>query len=492
VTNVTVLDTYYGVYEYYSNNSVIQNSVFSGVAYGGYFQQTSNITISDNTFSAVAPSYYVNPYYGFYLWDIDSSTVRGNTISGFNNGVYIDGYSASYDYWNYGTHYVGSYDYSSSATVYQNNFVNVATPIIRPNWGYTYSFDYRPGTDSYGSYIYDTSNPGTVFNLAAPDGGNYYSQFDESAEGCNNTNSDSFCDSAFIGSGGAVDNLPWTTQDGWATPADTTAPVITYTLTPSTADGANGWYKSNVTLAWSVTDPESSVTMTGCVDQNILADQGATTYSCSASSAGGSSGPVDVSIKRDATVPTVSLVGGPANGGSYYFGSVPAAPTCSALDALSGLDGSCTVSDYSALVGPQTVIATANDNAGNQNSASAAYTVLAWTLNGFYQPVDMGGVWNTVKNGSTVPLKFEVFAGSTELTSTSIVNQPLTATQTLCSGGPTDEIEILASGATSLRYDTASGQFIYNWQTPKKAGYCYVVTVKLADGTSISANFKLK
>jgi hypothetical protein len=201
---------------------------------------------------------------------------------------------------------------------------------------------------------------------------------------------------------------------------------------------------------------------------------------------------VDVTIKRDATLPLVSLIGGPANSGSYYFGSVPAAPTCSASDALSGLNGGCTVSGYSALVGPHTVSAAANDNAGNQNSASGAYTVLALTLNGFYQPTDMGGVWNTVKNGSTVPLKFEVFAGSTKLTSTSIVNQPLTATQTLCSGGPTDDIEILASGETSLRYDATSGQFIYNWQTPKKPGYCYVVTVKLADGTSISANFKLK
>jgi hypothetical protein len=199
-----------------------------------------------------------------------------------------------------------------------------------------------------------------------------------------------------------------------------------------------------------------------------------------------------VTVQIDKTLPAVSLVDGPANGGSYYFGSVPAAPTCSASDALSGLDGSCIVSDYSALVGPQTVTATANDMASNQNSATASYTVLAWTTNGFFQPVDMGGVWNTVKGGSTVPLKFEVFAGSTELTDTSIVNQPLKATQTLCTGGTPDDIELTATGATSLRYDTTDGQFIYNWKTPKKPGYCYVVTVTMADGTSISANFKLK
>jgi hypothetical protein len=354
-------------------------------------------------------------------------------------------------------------------------------------------------------------------------------------------------------------------------PADTTAPSISYVLNPASPDGNNGWYKSDVTLTWTVSEPQSpaSLVKTGCVDQSVTADQAETTYSCSATSAGGSAGPVEVKIKRDATEPTISgsaspganangwnntdvavsftcddnlsgvascgpnqtlssegagqsasgsavdnagnsanttvsginidktaptvaLVGGPADGASYYFGFVPAAPTCSASDDLSGLDGSCSLSGYGTTVGPHTVKATAMDKAGNTASDEKSYTVLAWTTNGFFQPVDMGGVWNTAKNGSTVPLKFEVFAGSTELSDTAIVNQPLKATQTSCSGGTTDDIELLATGNTSLRYDATAGQFIYNWQTPKKAGYCYVVTVTLADGSSITANFRLK
>jgi hypothetical protein len=59
-------------------------------------------------------------------------------------------------------------------------------------------------------------------------------------------------------------------------------------------------------------------------------------------------------------------------------------------------------------------------------------------------------------------------------------------------GGTVDDVELLSSGSTALRYDATAGQFIYNWQTPKKVGYCYVVTVTTADGSSISANFKLK
>jgi hypothetical protein len=200
-------------------------------------------------------------------------------------------------------------------------------------------------------------------------------------------------------------------------------------------------------------------------------------------------------INIDKTAPTVSLVGGPADGASYYFGSVPAAPTCSASDALSGLYGACAVSGYGNSVGPHTVKATAKDKAGNENTASANYTVMAWTLTGFYQPVNSAtDVWNTVKSGSTVPLKFEVFAGTTELTSTSVVSS-FVPTPIVCPGGSStsEEIEFLTTGGTTLRYDLTDGQFIQNWQTPKgKAGSCYKVTMTTQDGSSISALFKLK
>lgn len=357
---------------------------------------------------------------------------------------------------------------------------------------------------------------------------------------------------------------------------DPTAPAIGYVLAPPSPDGSNGWYKSNVTLTWTVSEPESpsSLAKTGCVDQSITSDQAATTYTCDASSAGGSAAQVSVTIKRDATAPTisgspspaangagwnnsnvtvsftcadaisgvascgpdqtlssegagqsatgaavdnagnsasatvsgididktaptVSLVGGPADGGSYYFGSVPAAPTCSASDALSGLAGSCTVSGYSAAVGTHTVTATATDKAGNQSNATAGYTVLAWTLHGFYQPVDMRtpampDVLNTVKGGSTVPLKFEVFAGPTELTDVAVVSS-FTTSRISCSTGPEDSVEEFATtGGTSLRYDAVAGQFIQNWQTPKMPGICYRTTMTTLDGSKLEAFFKLK
>jgi hypothetical protein len=275
---------------------------------------------------------------------------------------------------------------------------------------------------------------------------------------------------------------------------DPSPPVITKVVTGT--EGNNGWYTSNVSVDWTVNDPESpnSLQTTGCNDQNITADQAEQTYSCSATSAGGSSGPQSVTIKRDATDPNVSLVDGPANGSEHYFGSVPDEPTCNASDALSELAGPCSVSGYGTTVGSHTVTATATDNAGNEATASSTYKVLAWDFRGFYQPVDMGGVHNTIKGGSTVPIKFELFAGSTELTDTANVVQPLKYQKISCTTGvPTeDAIETVATGGTSLRYDTTGGQFIYNWKTPTGAGTCYNVTISSIDGSTKTALFKLK
>lgn len=279
---------------------------------------------------------------------------------------------------------------------------------------------------------------------------------------------------------------------------DPTPPNISYTLSPTSPDGSNGWYKSPVSLTWNVDEPESpnSLQKTGCEDQNITADQNETTYSCSATSAGGSATPVDVKIKKDGTAPTdVQFQGGGiSDGGSYYFNSVPAGPTgCTASDATSGL-ASCTLDNgYSTAVGSHTVTATATDNAGNSATKTLSYEVLPWDFRGFYQPVDMNGTLNTVKNGSTVPIKFELFAGSTELTDTADIVQPLKAVQVTCDAGATvDTIELLATGGTSLRYDSTGGQFIYNWKTPTKPGACYKVTISSIDGSSKSALFKLK
>lgn len=277
---------------------------------------------------------------------------------------------------------------------------------------------------------------------------------------------------------------------------DPSAPTIAATLTPAVPDGENGWYRGDVTLRWDVVEDESpsSLVETGCVDQDITADQASTGYSCAATSAGGAADEQTVTVQRDGTPPTTpTFVGGPP-ASFAYDGQPLSAPTCVSTDATSGLL-SCVVSGGGqTTVGVHSYLATATDLAGNTSTASYSYEVLAWGLAGFRSPVDMGaGVWNSVKGGSTVPLKFEVFAGQTELTSTSAVRS-FTVRTVACPGSTAqvDEIELVTTGGTSLRYDTTGGQFVQNWQTPKKPGTCYAVTMTTQDASTLSANFLLR
>lgn len=293
---------------------------------------------------------------------------------------------------------------------------------------------------------------------------------------------------------GAIFNGACTNDAGLSTDAtpltvklDKTAPSATLAVTAGLL-GNNGWYTNNVTVHTSGADSISSP-ITCTADQFQTTDTtGAEFNGVCTNNAGLSTNTAPLTIKRDSTPPTNPVISGVGN---YYFGGVPGTASCSSSDVTSAL-ASCTVSGYGAsAVGPYLAIATATDNAGNTATATASYSVLAWTLKGFYQPVDMGNVVNTVKNGSTVPMKFEIFAGATELTDVAMIKST-TYKAISCSSVPADDIEVTTTGNTSLRYDTTSGQFIFNWQTPKTVGACLRVTMTTQDGSSLYADFKLK
>jgi hypothetical protein len=139
------------------------------------------------------------------------------------------------------------------------------------------------------------------------------------------------------------------------------------------------------------------------------------------------------------------------------------------------------------------------DNPNYQGVASGSFVIGAWTTSGFYQPVDMSTtvvVWNTVKGGSTVPLKFNLFAGSTQKTSVSDITSFYQG-DVACTAGFDDAVDatLLTAGGTTLRYSGtpgSDGQFVQNWQTPKLLGKCYKVTMTARDGSTISAFFKMK
>ncbi len=268
--------------------------------------------------------------------------------------------------------------------------------------------------------------------------------------------------------------------------ADTTAPVITPTVGGTL--GQNGWYTSDVTVTWGVSDPESTVTMTswGCYDQSVTSDTAGVTFTCEATSAGGT-GTQSVTVKRDATAPTLkpSVSPNPV----LLNGTATAAPNAS--DALSGLASSSCAPVTTSTVGPQSVSCTATDNAGNTASQAASYTV-AYPFSGFLQPVDNLPTLNTVKAGSSIPIKFSL-RGNRGLNILAAGSPGVKVVP--CDGSaPADEIEqTLTTSNSTLSYDAASDTYSYTWKTDKSwAGTCRQLNVLLSDGTSHLASFKFR
>jgi hypothetical protein len=105
----------------------------------------------------------------------------------------------------------------------------------------------------------------------------------------------------------------------------------------------------------------------------------------------------------------------------------------------------------------------------------------------FLSPVDNSPVVNTVKAGSTVPIKFSLGGnfGLGVLTGT-----PKAIAYSCESGVPTDEVETVSTANSGLTF--TSGVYQYNWKTAKNATGCFRFELRLTDGSTHIALFKLR
>ncbi len=99
--------------------------------------------------------------------------------------------------------------------------------------------------------------------------------------------------------------------------ADTTPPVIVPTVTP--APNAAGWNNTDVTITWSVTDPESGITTSsGCESTTLASDTTGTTLTCSATNGAGLTNSESVTAKLDKAPPLVTPTVTPAPDGAGW------------------------------------------------------------------------------------------------------------------------------------------------------------------------------
>lgn len=149
---------------------------------------------------------------------------------------------------------------------------------------------------------------------------------------------------------------------------DPTPPAITPVINGTLGD--NGWHRSNVTVSWTVTDPESPIVEDDCRTRTQTQDTTGVPFSCWARNAAGLTGSYTVVIKVDATPPAVSAaLDRAADFDGWYTEPVSA--------AFSGNDQTSTIASCTAPLtysGPDTtgheITGTCRDKAGNQASAA--------------------------------------------------------------------------------------------------------------------------
>ncbi len=136
-----------------------------------------------------------------------------------------------------------------------------------------------------------------------------------------------------------------------------------------------------------------------------------------------------------------------------------------------------------ALTGP----AAGNYNLTSVGTDTAAITT-AFRIVGFDSPVDMTveahpRIYNSVKNGQTVPLKFRVFnLDGTEVTST--VGLSAWAKSVACLVGEVDPVLLPTELASNTGLRRTGDRFHFNWAVPKSAGQCYRVFIQTVDGST--------
>src|SRR4051812_21265443 len=157
----------------------------------------------------------------------------------------------------------------------------------------------------------------------------------------------------------------------WAAPA-AAVPGVTPTLSGSA--GANGWYRSAVTLRWAV-GPEGLTSSSGCEPATVLSDDTpGLTKTCRATYDSGVTMAADVVVKIDKTPPTAVRAVTDAAANEHGWFARPVQVTWTGSDATSGI-ADCTSTPYA---GPDVaglaLTGTCRDAAGNV-SAPAPFTL---------------------------------------------------------------------------------------------------------------------
>jgi hypothetical protein len=204
----------------------------------------------------------------------------------------------------------------------------------------------------------------------------------------------------------------------------------------------------------------------------------------------------------DVTRPTIDITV-PTSGQEFEVGEVVSAEyTCSDEDGGSGIAvctawdpvGQVAVSDQlDTSGGPRSFSVRAVDHAGNETIATVTYGA-GYAFDGFFEPVRNPPIINEMKAGRTIPVKFRLHDADGPISDTAAVTHIVVRKSSVCTKTATAEPiadDTTASSTAGLRYDAREDQFVFTWQTDRKAKGCFELEVATADGAKHVAWFKL-
>ncbi len=469
------LSSYYGIWLAYSQGNTLSGNVFTSFAAIQVHDGSHNNTLADNI---LLPGY---AYLGIIV-NGDTNSVTGNVIVSARIGMLVSGHSNMV-----ANNFIRGRDQGIQVGGSSNTIKGNIIRDIYASWGagirtfnatdakiYNNNFLWNQ-PPAYDDWRYGIPN---VFNLPAPVGGNYWTNFP-----CINNDGDNFCDSpVYIPGGFAYDYLPWTGPIGLAT--DSAPPVTNISL--SGALNAGGYYTSDVQvslaasddggsgLAWTgfYTTPPYSKWRTFTGPFTISAEGTTTVYYQSIDHAGNLEAlkPQAVTIYRDNRPPTANA-GGPYSvpeGGSVTLAGTGSDPDGDPLTYAWDLDSN---GSFETAGQNPAFPAAGRDGPGNQ-------TVVL-------QVCDSKSVCSTASGAVTIINLPPVLGTITAPVAPVLVNTPITATASFTDAGILDTHSGTwgwgdsATSAGSISEvngsGTISGTHIYG------ASNVYSVTLSLTD-----------
>lgn len=282
----------------------------------------------------------------------------------------------------------------------------------------------------------------------------------------------------------------------WVTPLWNTAPTLSVPADLTVEGNATGG--ANVTYSGvSADDAEDGALTPSCTpaDGSFLALGGPHQVTCSVTDSGGLSdtGSFTVTV-QDTTAPSLAPHANETATATSASGATVSYTKPTATDVVDPDPGvACSPASGSTFPpGETTVTCTATDDSGNQG-ASSFKVVVRFAPWDFLAPIDTNKVLNSMKAGSTAPIKWRVSDGAGGVIGdVAIVQRTQSFVVGCATSAPVDDLGQYATGQTALRYDPTSSQYVYNWQSAKKPGTCWLVRITLTDGSFREATFSLR